>query len=310
MRGLIAFVLLIAVAFPVASSSASTDASRPLMFPAMSLSHAVPPTGVAQAPATQPVEKETTATTTTTREQRTKYRGVNDWFQVREAYSDVQACEWLFGVGYVWTTGEHRRDWNELKQVVKYGITDTLHVSLGVSEPLGYGGDGVMESNLTVFNTFWDEGDILPAFGGYASMRIPTGSESNGVDGKFGGIFTKEICPGFRAHFEGWVATVNGQQGHIDDWFGKPDYQHFQWALGPGFDVALGEDTLLLMNFLHGNNPVEGQRNYNTVEFGVVHRFGETANCYHLVKVATDLNLHQEDPYRLGAKLAWEIYLK
>lgn len=298
-----------ALGFFISPVLAANAAVKPLTFPALSLS--TTPAVLAQAPAPAPGEEPPPTEVRSTGQHRKLYRGVNEFFNIREAYSDVECGEWEIGAGAWWDTGDRRRDHVEIAEWVKLGITDNLHIAVKNSQPLGYGGDGAGETFLRVFNTFIREqdGEWWPAFAGYLDMRIPTGHESDGVDGRMGGILTKQLNDCLRIHFEGWVATVNGVQGYRD-YYGTYDYRHFQWGLGPGIDYAIGEDTLIVANYLHQVNPRYGDNNVNTVEAGIVHRFGETENCYHLLKAGCDLNLCDDAPYRFGAKFAWEMYIK
>lgn len=239
------------------------------------------------------------------------YRGVSSFFNIREAYSNVDKGEWEFEITSIWNTrSNHKHDEVELTQSLKYGITDDFHVELGISEPLGDGGRGVPELNLRLFNTFWHETDWVPAFGGWAELRIPTGYESSGVDGTFGGILTKTLFPRFRAHFQGYVRTANGAQGGFDE-----ARRAFQWGLGPGFDYQITDDTLAVLNYLHKASDDYGQHNNNLLEWGLVHYFPKTGYLFpiygrftNFLKFAVDIGLDglRETP-NLGLKLQWGI---
>jgi hypothetical protein len=274
---------------------------------------AVQSAGAAQPPASQPAatpavpaphERDTAAE---------MHRGVDEFFNVREAYTDVARCEWKFAAAADWATFDNKRqDHVFLWQTLKYGITDTLHAAVTVVEPLGYGGDGVGELKFRLFNTCWKEADILPAFGSYLEIRTPTGYESSNVDGRWGGILTKTICRGFRAHLEGWVETSNGEPGWFEDaHFTGADRRNFQWAVGPGVDWEIAEGTLLVLNYLNRVSEAYGEGNDNVLEGGLVHTFARTDRSYQQIKLGVDVGLcdKREEP-NLGAKLLWQINLR
>lgn len=235
------------------------------------------------------------------------YRGISSFFNIREAYSNVGRGEWEFeakGGWFTFSNGE--TDEVELEQSIKYGITDDLHVELEVSEPLGEGGEGVGELTLKVFNTFWHETDWLPAFGGLAEMRIPTGYESTGVDGTFSGVLTKSLTDRLRVHFQGYVATVNGAQGGEDE-----DLRHFQWGVGPGLDYQCADGLVGVLNYLHKSSEHEGEHNNNILEVGLVKRLPAIHNCEQELKLAADIGLDgQRETPNLGGKLQWSVEWK
>ncbi|MEW6252190.1 MAG: hypothetical protein AB1716_16245 [Planctomycetota bacterium] len=245
-----------------------------------------------------------------------EYKGVNEFFNVREAYSDVLARQWEFGVGFNWRTfynENQRKDDVILSQVIKYGITDSLHVALTIYEPLGYGGSSIPDTELTVFNTFWKEGDWYPALAGYAKLWMPTGYESEGVDGTYGAVLTKTLFPRFRVHMEGWVKNACGEAGYLGDiWSASHvDRRDFQWGVGPGVDYQMFDNALVVVNYLHRSSETEGSGNIQVIEAGLVYKFGESERSYHQIKGAADVGLcEQRDTPHLGAKLQYEFYLK
>jgi len=282
----------------------ATESSGLLPWPTLALSYAAPQ------PATQPVPPATApqpmAGPEATEPASTYgYRGVSSFFNIREAYSNVKKGEWEFELKNVYSTkSRSRHDHFELAQSIKYGITDDFHIELEVSEPLGYSGYGVGELKLKLFNTFWHEAELLPAFGGSAELRIPTGYGSSRVDGIFTGILTKTIFPRFRAHLLGYVETANGAQGHEEE----ENRRAFQWGVGPGFDYQLTDDTLVLLNYLHKSSDRYGEHNNNIMEAGLVHYFPKTGAFKHGIKAAVDWTLDGlEDTPNFAAKLQWSI---
>jgi len=233
------------------------------------------------------------------------YRDISDFFNVREAYSGLDKGEWEFEVesGY-FTRSNHKHDDFSLTQALKYGVTDDFHVQLELAEPLGYSGEGVGELSLLLFQTFWHEQDILPAFGGSAEIRIPTGYESSGVDGTFTGILSKQLCSAFRVHFMGYVETANGAMGQDD----SENRRHFQWGVGPGFDFQVTDSTTAVLNYLQKCSEEYGQHNNNVLELGVVQKLPDLGPCRQALKFATDIGLDgQDETPNFGVKLQWSV---
>jgi len=280
----------------------AADAAYPFHWPALTLNYAQPPGTQPAAPS--PAEKAVAPETPSVQAER-GYRGVSSFFNIREAYSNVKRGEWELEITSAYATKSGaRHDHFELTQSIKYGITDDFHVELEVSEPLGYSGYGVGELKFKLFNTFWHEAEILPAFGGSAELRIPTGYGSSRVDGKFTGILTKTIFPRFRAHLLGYVETANGAQGHAEE----ENRRAFQWGVGPGFDYELGDNTLVLLNYLHKSSDRYGEHNNNIMEAGLVHYFSKTGAFRHGIKAAVDWTLDGlEDTPNFAAKFQWLI---
>ncbi|MBK9119869.1 MAG: hypothetical protein IPM18_09760 [Phycisphaerales bacterium] len=252
------------------------------------------------------ITEETTATTTaTTQRAQRPFLGVNRFFNIREAYSDVGAGQVaIYASGHWATFPKGRKDHFELQQSLLFGLTDDFHLELGLSEPLGYGGRGAPEGSLTLFGTFWHETDWLPAFGGSATIRIPTGYQSRGVDGTFTGTLTKTLFPKFRAHMAGFVETAHGELGYRDGL----DRRHFQWGVGPGFDYQLTDSTLVLLNYLHRSSDLYGEHNHNILELGVVQELGSTGAFNHTVRFASEIGLDGvRDNARGGLKLQYGI---
>ncbi|NLX06028.1 MAG: hypothetical protein GXY33_12890 [Phycisphaerae bacterium] len=233
------------------------------------------------------------------------FRGVDDFFNIREANPDVTLQEWEFQVEGGWLTRSGGPDDDVyVEPTVLYGITEDLFVSLGLLPIyIGDGGDiGNGDLNLAVFYRVLDETDDLPAVAGWAEMRIPSGEGSSGVDGTFYANLTKTITRRIRAHFGGFVMTANGQRGdgvggRIDNgsmsgwWFGDwdngADRRDFQWGAGPGFDYLIDEETVAVLNYLHRSSEYDGNSNMNILEAGVIREIGERQ----AIKAAVDVGL-------------------
>ncbi len=233
------------------------------------------------------------------------YLGVSEFFNIREANPNVGAGGWELRLPAAWNTRSDGRDDNFLLgPALKYGITDDLFVGLELA-PLNLGDSrdqGNGDLNLLVHWRLLRENDTMPAVATWARMRIPSGQGSRGVDGEFHGTITKTIVGALRAHLDGFVMTANGERTAFED-----DRRHFQWGVGPGFDYALDDQTLLLLNYLHRSSNLYGNHNINLLEIGVNRQLSATQ----AVKAAIDIGLDDgpETP-NFGAKLEWSLTLR
>ncbi len=233
------------------------------------------------------------------------YRGLSGFFNVREANPNVRRGEWELEFPFKWSTRSGESDEFEVAQSLKYGITDRLYAELEVEQPrLGDGGDsGAGDLKLQFFYQFLEETDNLPAIAGFAEARFPTGDGSSGVDGKVSGIVTKSLGDRFRFHFQGFLLTANGSSGA-----GGGDREPFQWGLGPGFDYLLSDNAVVVLNYLHRNNPTEGLRDQDILEVGTVFDLGRIGKVKHELKLAADVGLNGDNSSpEFGAKIQWGI---
>lgn len=294
-----------------AQTAPSNGSSDPLFPYSPSLAMAQTSNGAKpQPPAAQPAKPqpaqparaaETRVVKETSGESPFHYREISDFFNVREAYSNVDANEWEFEVEAEWATRSGESDEYGPAFSLKYGITNTLHAAIEVLPiRLGEGGDqGNGDIALIVFNEFWKETDWIPAFGAWLEGRFPTGEGSSGVDAEAHFNVTKQLAKNCRAHFEGFIMTANGSRGGDDD-----DRRDFQWGAGPGFDYSLSDDTIFAVNYLNRVSDEYGDHNSNVVEFGLAQRVAPNQH----IKLAVDVGVDgQESTENLAAKLQWSI---
>jgi hypothetical protein len=244
------------------------------------------------------------APTSSAIESPTGYRGLSDFFNVREANSNVEEGEWELEFTYEYFTRSGEDDEHEIEQSIKYGFSDSCHIELEVEEPLGDGGDGAGELYLTFFGRWWAEEEALPAFATAFTMRIPSGVDSSGVDGTANFILTKSLSEAWRVHLAGYIPPAHGAQGGEEE----EDRRHFQWAVGPGVDFKIDEGGLMTLNYLHRVNDQEGERNQNLLEWGYIRKLGELWGGETELKLALDLTLDgNESTPNFGTKLQWGI---
>lgn len=230
------------------------------------------------------------------------YREISDFFNIREAYSNVTQGEWEFETTFEWETTSGSSDDYGPVFSLKYGITDTFFAEIEVERlELGEGGDqGNGELAVILFNQWWNEAEILPAFATWAEARIPSGEGSSGVDGELHINLTKELLPNFRGHLEGFIETANGARGGEDEELRRD----FQWGVGPGFDYSFSDDTIAAVNYLMRSSEEYGHHNQNVLQLGLAQRVAQHQH----VKFAVDVGLDGADETpNLGAKVLWSI---
>ena len=230
------------------------------------------------------------------------YREISDFFNIREAYSDVKGGEWELETWVEWVTESGEHDHVGPTFSLKYGIVDTFYAELDVQRiNLGEGGEqGNGELSLLLFKEWWKEAGFLPAFATWAEMRIPSGEGSSGVDGELHFNVTKELLPSFRGHLEGFIETANGARGGEE----KDNRRDFQWGVGPGFDYSFSDDTIVALNYLMRSSEGYGHHNQNILELGLAQRIAAN-QCF---KLALDVGLDgAEETPNFGAKVQWSI---
>lgn len=114
---------------------------------------------------------------------------------------------------------------------------------LGFGDDWSDGLDGNADTYLGVLWRIYEQQSVTCAGGGCiplpsvalsGTMRVPTGCDSNGVDGELRLILTNEYDSGIRSHINGFVKTVNGDN--------DVDPEDFQWGVVLGADGPLCAD--------------------------------------------------------------------
>ncbi len=246
--------------------------------------------------------EKTTIKTTETTVGTHDYKEVSDFFNVREANSNVTAGETELEFEVHWSTGQGGDDDIAPAMSLKHGITDDLWAEIELLPiNIGDGGDqGAGDLALVLFYQWWHESDGMPAFATWIEGRFPSGDGSNGVDGELHLNLTSTWAPGFRGHLEGFVKTANGISGDGDE----ENIRDFQWGAGPGVDFDLSDQTIAVVNYLNSASEEYGSSNTQVLELGLAH---ELAPQQH-VKFAFDINLdHDDGAADFAAKVQWSI---
>ena len=173
---------------------------------------------------------------------------------------------------------------------VQFGL-DTLN--------LGDGGDvGNGDLFLIFFNRFITENEDLPALAGWAEMRIPSGDGSSGVDGDFALNLTRSFGDLWRLHSFGKLKTLNGSRGAEEE----ADRRSFGWEAGAGVDYLVTEQTVGVLNYIHGSSEKEGSRDFNILGLGLVHTLSQRNH----LKLALNYKLNGDaEAPNFAAKIQW-----
>lgn len=228
---------------------------------------------------------------------------VDEFFNVRQANSDVEEGEWELELGTRWFTGGGEGDDDFfIAGELAYGLTDDAFIELKVLPVnIGDGGDqGNGDIGVDLFNRFVKETDSIPSIAFSLEGRFPTGEGSSGVDGELGLHLTKTIAPRTRMHLEGFVETANGGRTEEEEEEGR----HFQWGAGVGFDHEFSEQLLGIVNYVNRASEEFGERNEQLLELGVNYKIAPTQG----LKVAADIGLTGVgDEPNFGVKIQYEI---
>lgn len=254
-----------------------------------------------QKPAT--TSEKTTIKTTEKTVVESGYKEISGFFNVREANVNVAKGVWELEVTSGWETGSGGDDDLSAGLSLKYGVCENTYVELElIPINFGDGGDqGAGELELQVFHQWTNESDAAVAFATWASMRIPTGDGSEGVDGTLSGAITKTLGGNWRGHLNGSVTTANGAMGDSDD----SNRRDFQWNIGPGLDYQCDADTIGTINYLTGSADQNGNANFGVLELGFARKIADNQH----LKVAVDIDVrgNDDDAANVGAKLQWSI---
>lgn len=149
-----------------------------------------------------------------------------------------------------------------------WGVCDNVEVFADVPVWVGDSGDkpGGMEGNAdTTLGFTWrvaEPQDMWPAMALRGSMRVPTGDNSNGVDGELRLILTNDYDSGVRSHVNAFAQSVNGDN--------DANLRHFQWGVVAGLDGPLCADGAVrwVADYLHRSSFHEGASNLHMLELG------------------------------------------
>jgi hypothetical protein len=142
---------------------------------------------------------------------------------------------------------------------IVWGATDRLEIA--VSAPTWVDGEPDEGNYDTYLAATWRISDLdenCPAFALAGIMRIPTGDQSNGVDGQLRLIITNEYESGIRSHINLWATTVN-----TDNY---EDARDFQYGGVAGLDGPLNDCGTLrwVFDYMYEASHQEGSEGSDT----------------------------------------------
>jgi hypothetical protein len=185
---------------------------------------------------------------------------------------------------------------------LRWGTCNNVEVFAEVPIWLGDSGDvgALDEGNAdTTVGFTWrmaePEGD-WPAMALRASARIPTGDNSNGVDGELRLILTNDYEADVRSHVNGFVQSINGDndQGLRD----------FNWGVALGMDGPLCGDGAVrwVWDYMIRGGLHNGTSAMNILELGWEWDMAEAQNLGMSVQIGLD---HTDDTPNFGAMVTY-----
>lgn len=189
-----------------------------------------------------------------------------------------------------------------LQPGITWGACDNVEIFANVPVWLGDGGDrpaldrGNADTTLGFTWRFMEPADVWPAVALHASMRLPTGDDSSGVDGEARLILTNEYDSGIRSHVNAFAQSVNGDN--------DPNLRHFQWGLVAGLDGPLcgGGVVRWVADYMHRSSFHEGASNMHMFEVGWEWDMNEAQKLGFALQVGLD---RVGDTPNLGVAIAY-----
>lgn len=137
-----------------------------------------------------------------------------------------------------------------------------LPVSLADGGNRPGGGDGNVDAMFGFTWRFMEPEGIMPAAALRGKVRIPTGDNSNGIDGEVRLILTNEYDSGMRSHINAFAESLNGDNDE--------DLREFQWGVVVGMDGPLCADGAVrwVADYLNRTGFHNGTTNINMLELG------------------------------------------
>lgn len=170
---------------------------------------------------------------------------------------------------YSYARGPSDDEEHEGEFEIEWGFAPNLEFIMEVGTELF---DGRVEGNgdIEELGVHWqlcDQDGLRPAFAMRHLVRIPTGTDSDGVDYTARGIMTWKLTEAGRLHFDPYITSING---NLDD-----NERNLRWGAAIGVDWKLNDTTVVIFDYLHQNSEEYGQRNQHSVEFGLDWEFAE-----------------------------------
>ena len=197
-------------------------------------------------------------------------------------------------------------DFALIKQLV-WGCCPDVEVSVSTLHNLGDGwqnGDGVDGNHDATIGVLWrflPEDTPVPSMALQAKARIPSGYRSSGIDGELRLLTSHHCTDWMRAHLNGYLKTVNGD----NDVFARD----FQWGLVLGADGPLCADGAVrwVADYAHTSSYHYGVGDVNQGELG----WEWTISPEHRLGMNFQIGLDgNDDTTNIGAKISYAYSLR
>ena len=236
-------------------------------------------------------EERTVETSSTGEDDVAERQSVDTWSTLEDGQPGAPGeLEIHLASGWQTRSGEH--DPVFLEPELEYTLDGSeflrnTQLILGVPLTLGFGdyvGNGDIEFG---WQQRWvKEEGMMPTLATLAEMRIPSGYEGSGVDGKLTGIVAKDIGPG-TAYFNAFIITANGHE--------VEDVRHFQWGGRVGYKWRITDAFSFITDYVHQSSEEMGHANSNTLELSSEYKFNEHLSIGPGIVIGLDRN--EETPY-------------
>lgn len=183
-----------------------------------------------------------------------------------------------------------------------WGTCDNVEVFVEVPVWVGDGGDkpsgleGNADTTVGFTWRFMEPDDTWPAMALRGSARLPTGDNSNGVDGELRLIMTNEYDSGIRSHINTFALSVNGDNDE--------NLRNFQWGFVAGLDGPLCADGAVrwVADYMLRSSFHNGVRDLNMLEVGWEWDMDEAEKLGMSVQIGLDDN---DDTPNFGAAISY-----
>lgn len=205
----------------------------------------------------------------------------------------------IFGWEHNREGSEEDRDEYEYELEIEWGVAENHELIFELPFQVGEGDvDGNGDLTLGWHWRLMKEEGSRPAFALRNYLRLPTGSDSNGVDYELRGLITKTITPGCtRLHLNPFAKSINGDN--------EPEARHFQWGAAVGIDHRLNEHLTLIADYIYSNGEEEHTRDNHEAELGLDWEIDERQSLG--IAVMTSLDGDTHDP-AAGAKISYMLH--
>ncbi len=224
---------------------------------------------------------------------------LNPLWQMEDAVP-IPTGEVSLRIGFQWETASFPSNQGDsddnfiITPTIFWGSSENVEVSVKTPVWLGDGGnagaleEGNADTTIGVLWRFADQFDLWPAMAVKGSIRIPTGDNTNSVDGELRLLLTNNYDSGIRSHVNGFVQSIGSdnreagsrrssrnlrRQNLRSMLRGRNSFgsvRDFQWGVVIGMDGPLCMDGAVrwVFDYMHRSSVNKGSGDINQVELG------------------------------------------